>query len=188
MSVSATSASSTGAANSSVSQPQNTDSDAAATFADWLKDLQDAGQASSSSSAATGTGFPVNLSDPSAAFAAHLSNGITIGVVALSPVSSGQVQQMAKSVEEQVQDWETGMTGGSASSAGTPSSSENESPTASSGESGAVGMYDSLPDGVELMGYSAGTANGGPNVQDMANGMDFMLTSLEKTSDPSVAS
>ncbi len=49
-------------------------------------------------------------------------------------------------------------------------------------------MYDSLPDGVEIMGYSAGTANGGPNVQDMANGMDFMLTSLEKTLDPSVAS
>src|ERR1700679_2808931 len=98
MSVSAISAHSTGAANSSVSRPQNTNSDPTATSANWLADLQGAGQASSSSSPATGAGFPANLSNPSAAFAAHLPNGLTIGVVALSPVSGDEEQQMAKSV------------------------------------------------------------------------------------------
>ena len=49
-------------------------------------------------------------------------------------------------------------------------------------------MYATLPDGLEIMGYSAGAANGGPSTQDVSDGMnDIMDDSSKKSLTPSSA-
>ncbi|HTH95281.1 MAG TPA: hypothetical protein VL550_08615, partial [Rhodocyclaceae bacterium] len=99
-------------------------------------------------------------------------------MVALGPVSSSDLQQMAQSVEQEVVDAENGTAGGSVSWTGTPSGTGNGASSGTNAASGPVGMYDILPNGVELMAYSAGTAKGGPATQDMANEMDLLLANL----------
>lgn len=149
-------------------------------FADWLNQFQNASQSAPSSNTSTGQNLPVDLSKATAGFAAHLPSGLTIGMVALGPVSSGALQQMAQSVEQEVVDAEKGTAGSSVSWTDTPTGTGNNASAVANAESGPVGMYDILPNGVELMAYSAGTAKGGPATQDMANEMDLLLANLEK--------
>lgn len=187
MSVGAIPGSNAGAVNSPASQSQNSDSAAAATFANWLSTVQNPGQTSSSSSksaAGSGPGL-VNLSNPTAAFAAHLSNGLTVGLVALGPVSSAGEQQMADAVEQSALDFAkinipTASSDDASTDDTSSSSSTDGNPPASGGVGGGIGMYTAMPNGIEFMAWTAGTANGGPSVQDMDDGMNSAVTNLEQ--------
>lgn len=179
MSVGAISGNGAGAVNSSASQSQNSSTDAAAaTFANWLSSFQNTSSSAASTATSSGPTFPVNLSNATAAFAAHLSNGLTIGMVALGPVGSNSVQQMAQSVEQMAANFDKVSVPASASDYA--SSTADGSQPKPSGVGGAMGMYDTLPDGTEIMGYTAGTASGGASLQDMTNGMNYITTNLEK--------
>lgn len=189
MSVGAISGNGTGSVNSSTSQSQNTGADPATTFANWLSTVQNAGVISSQDGGST-SGF-VNP-NPTAAFAAHLSNGLTIGLVALGPVDAAGEQAMAASVEQAAEDFgkisiPTTMASASTMASDSSTDSSSSSSTAGNGSStppapgGGIGMYTAMPDGTEFMAWTAGTANGGPSVQNMTDGMNYAVTTFEKT-------
>lgn len=188
MSVGAISGNGTGSVNSSTSQSQNSGADPATTFANWLSTVQNAGVTSSQNSGNT-SGFA--NPNPTAAFAAHLSNGLTIGLVALGPVDAAGEQAMAASVEQAAEEFGKISIPTTMASAGTladnASTDSSSSSTAGSSSStppapgGGIGMYTAMPDGTEFMAWTAGTANGGPSVQDMTDGMKYAVTTFEKT-------